>query len=168
MPSMDSRADFGQRVGMSGAGNKAADPKDMNGPLLLYLIKNVQLKSSMLLGAALEPFGVTAVQFRVLAEINQHKNMSSAALSRLFDVRPQTMNKQIAQLEALGLIARTVSAQNQRVLEMSLTAAGRRTLRECYDEALKLEQELFGSFSKTRRDDFRACLLELLRRMDRD
>lgn len=151
---------------MSGARKKTASPKATEGPLLLYLIKHVQMKSSMRLGGALEPYGVTAVQFRVLAEINHHSHMSSAELSRLFDVRPQTMNKQIAQLEALGLIKRTVSSENRRVLDMSLTALGRRTLRTCSQEAQKLEKELFRSFSAQQKNAFRTCLYELLRSMD--
>lgn len=151
---------------MSAAAKKAADPKSSEGPLLLYLIKHVQLKSSARLGAALEPYGVTAVQFRVLAEIDRHSRLSSAELSRLFDVRPQTMNKQIAQLEALGLVKRIVSPENRRVLEMSLTRAGRRTLHDCSEEALKLEKALFRSFSRQQRDEFRASLFRLLRSMD--
>lgn len=148
------------------SGNNGADGQALDGLLLLYLIKNVQLKASMRLGAALEPFGVTAVQFRVLAEIRRHDRLSSAGLSRLFDVRPQTMNKQIAQLEALGLIERSRSAENQRVLEASLTDAGRRTLRACLETAQRLEDGLFRSFSPQRREAFRAHLIELLRGMD--
>lgn len=145
---------------------KQSNPKAFEAPLLLYLIKQVQMKASLRLGAALEPYGVTAVQFRVLAEIDQRSHLSSAEISRLFDVRPQTMNKQIAQLEGRGLITRAASSENRRILEMSLTASGRRTLKACSAEAQKLEKELFQRLSVRQKTDFRAVLNQILRGLD--
>ena len=151
---------------MSRAQGKAQAQQASEDKLLLYLIKQVQQKSSMRLGATLQPYGVTAVQFRVLAEVRRYNRLSSAELSRLFNVRPQTMNKQIAQLEELGLIERSCAPDNRRVLEVSLSETGLNTLRQCLDAAQALELEIFRTFSAQQQDAFRTHLLELLRSMD--
>ena len=134
--------------------------------LLLYLIKKVQLKSAARLEAVLEPFGITAVQFRILSEVGQSRNISSAELSRLFDVRPQSMSKQIAGLETAGLISRMASTDNQRVLQVSLSPAGQRILDDCFRAARDLERDLFAGLTDQEREGLRGILHKLLRSMD--
>ena len=73
---------------------------------MLYLIKQVQYKTYVRLEAALQPLGITAVQFRILATLVHGEKRSSADLSRMFGVKPQTMIKQIAILESDGTIER--------------------------------------------------------------
>ncbi len=94
-------------------------------PRMLYLIKQVQYKTYVRLEAALQPLGVTAAQFRILATLSHGEKRSSAELSRMFGVKPQTMIKQIAILENNGMIERNLAKGNKRVLEVALTESGR-------------------------------------------
>lgn len=131
-------------------------------PHTLYLMKQVQYKAYVRLDAALQPLGVTAVQFRVLSALSSGEKRSSAALSRMFGVKPQTMIKQIAILEQNDLIRRSVSRGNKRVLEVELTEAGRRTLEACDKAAIAIEQKLFASFETQEVQAYRALMMKLL------
>jgi hypothetical protein len=93
----------------------------------LYLVKQVQYKTFLRLEAALQPLGVTTTQFRILAALARGDKRSSAELSRMFGVKPQTMIKQIVSLEGSGLIERNRS--NRRFFPASDPASWRRTAR---------------------------------------
>ena len=131
-------------------------------PRMLYLIKQVQYKTYVRLEAALQPLGITAVQFRILATLAQGEKRSSADLSRLFGVKPQTMIKQIAILENTGMIERQVAKGNKRVLEVSVTDAGRSALRACDKAAAAVEDDIFAAFEPGELDDYRAFMMKLL------
>jgi DNA-binding MarR family transcriptional regulator len=129
---------------------------------MLYLIKQVQYKTYVRLEAALQPLGITAVQFRILATLVHGEKRSSADLSRMFGVKPQTMIKQIAILESNGMIERHLANGNKRVLEVSLTEAGRNKLRACDKAAAAVEEDIFAAFEPGELDEYRALMMKLL------
>eukprot|EP01035_Chromulina_nebulosa_P034686 gene34686-46562_t len=88
--------------------------------------------------------------------------MSSAELSRLYDVKPQTMIKQIALLESKGLIDRRVSRANKRLLELSLTATGKDALKKLQKDTRALEAELLTPLDGDEQDVLRGYLARLL------
>ena len=131
---------------------------------LLYLIKQVQHKTYVALESALQPVGVTAVQYRILAAVAAQKRLSSAELARIFAVTPQTMIKQIAALETKNRIVRKTRQTNKRVLEMELTPAGWAALEACEAAAERVEAEILRPFSAAEQDLYRDFLVRMLRR----
>jgi len=131
-------------------------------PRTLYLIKQVQYKTFLRLEAALQPLGVTTTQFRILVTLSHGENRSSAGLSRMFGVKPQTMIKQIAILEGNGLIERKLAKGNKRVLEVTMTEAGRVALRACDQAATAVEAAIFASFEPGELKTYRALMQKLL------
>ena len=131
-------------------------------PRMLYLIKQVQYATYVRLESALLPLGITAAQFRILTTLVHGEKRSSAELSRMFGVKPQTMIKQIAILEANGIIERNLARANKRVLEVSLTDAGRARLRACEKAAAGVEEAIFAAFEPGDLDEYRALMLKLL------
>jgi DNA-binding MarR family transcriptional regulator len=129
---------------------------------MLYLIKQVQYKTYVRLEAALQPVGVTAAQFRILTTLSHGEKRSSAELSRMFGVKPQTMIKQIAILEANGMIERNLAKGNKRVLEVTLTDSGRSKLRLCDKAAMAVEDDIFSSFEAGEVETYRALMTKLL------
>lgn len=129
---------------------------------ILHLVKQVQYKAYVRLEAVLHPFRVTAVQFRILTTLSTRPNMSSAELARLYDVKPQTMIKQIALLESKGLIDRRVSDTNKRLLELSLTSAGTHALKQLQKDSRALERELLTPLNADEQAELRGFLLRLL------
>ena len=131
-------------------------------PRTLYLIKQVQYKTFLRLEAALQPLGVTTTQFRILTTLSHLERHSSAGLSRMFGVKPQTMIKQIAILESNGLIERKLAKGNKRVLEVTMTDAGRVALRACDQAATAVETAIFDSFEAGELKTYRTLMLKLL------
>lgn len=78
--------------------------------------------------------------FRILTTLSNRGKRSSAELSRMFGVKPQSMIKQIAILEGNGLIERKLAKGNRRVLEVTMTEAGRVALRSCDQAATAVRQ----------------------------
>ncbi|MFC4311772.1 MarR family winged helix-turn-helix transcriptional regulator [Steroidobacter flavus] len=129
----------------------------------LYLVKQVQYKTFLRLEAALQPLGVTTTQFRILTALSRGDNKrSSAELSRLFGVKPQTMIKQIVNLESNGLIERNLAKGSKRVLEVSMTEAGRGALRACDKAATAVEASIFASFGPGELETYRALMEKVL------
>jgi DNA-binding MarR family transcriptional regulator len=143
-------------------GKAVRQTSDRSTHSVLHLVKQVQYKAYVRLEAVLTPLGVTAVQFRILTTLSTRPNMSSAELARLYDVKPQTMIKQIALLEGKGLIGRRVSDANKRLLEVSLTPAGSDTLKQLQKDSRTLERELLSSLGADEQAELRTYLVRLL------
>ncbi|MDV3456530.1 MarR family transcriptional regulator [Sphingomonas sp. HF-S4] len=142
---------------------QAAEPtSDRTTQSILHLVKQVQYKAYVRLEAVLGPLGVTAVQFRILTTLSTRPDLSSAELARLYDVKPQTMIKQIALLETKGLIGRRVSDANKRLLELRLTPAGERTLAQLQKDTRTLEAELLAPLDGEEQAQLRGLLFRLL------
>jgi DNA-binding MarR family transcriptional regulator len=141
---------------------KSHSPKTAaNSPSILYLIKQIQYRSFVQLESVLQPMGITAVQFRVLTTISSRPSISSAELARLYDVKPQTMIKQIATLETKGLISRKASKKNKRQLDLTLTETGKKCLDKCQIGSRALEKNLMAPLSDTEQEELRKYLLSL-------
>jgi DNA-binding MarR family transcriptional regulator len=132
----------------------------------LYLVKQVQYKTFLRLEAALQPLGITTTQFRILTALSRGDNKrSSAELSRIFGVKPQTMIKQIVSLESNGLIERNLAKGSKRILEVSMTEAGRGALRACDKAATSVETAIFSCFAPGELDAYRTLMAKLLASM---
>ena len=147
-----------QRTPLKSTRNGAAAPQYRT----LYLVKQVQYKTFLRLEAALQPLGVTTTQFRILTALSRSHKRSSAELSRLFGVKPQTMIKQIVNLESNGLIERNLAKNSKRVLEVSMTEAGRRALRACDKAATEVEADIFSGIAPGELERYRALMEKVL------
>lgn len=133
----------------------------------LYLIKQLQYKTYVRLEDALRPLGITSAQFRIMITLHDHAGRSSAELSRMFGVKPQTMIKQIAILENRGLVTRAVAESNKRVLEVELSEEGERVLAKATAEAAALDKKVFAVLGAEEFEQYRATTLKLLQSLDK-
>src|SRR5262245_40537778 len=133
----------------------------------LYMDKRIQYTTYLRLEAALQPLGITTTQFRILTTLSHGGRHSSAGLSRMFGVKPQTMIKQIAILEGAGLIERNLAKGSKRVLEVSMTEAGRAALRSCDKAATAVEADIFSVFAAGELQTYRTLMEKLLDSMRR-
>lgn len=110
---------------------------------------------------ALQPHGLTPMQFTIISTLNAFSGMSSAELSRRFNVTPQTMGEMIVNLERRALVERRQDPANRRALKLSLTDEGRGLL-EAGDAVMnKVETEMFSSLPPAEREELRSRLREL-------
>ena len=73
----------------------------------------------------LEPLGLTHPQYLVMLALWQHSPRSVKDLGGALQLEPATLSRLLKRLEAAGLVRRDRSRLDERVLDVSLTTAGR-------------------------------------------
>jgi DNA-binding MarR family transcriptional regulator len=113
-------------------------------PMLLYLVKQVELAVRSHLDNLLRPAGLTALQYTALTVLERHPDMSAAQLARNSFVTAQSMADMINALEGRGLIERHRDQADRRRLVVALTAAGRELLDVYRDQVAALEMRMLA------------------------
>jgi DNA-binding MarR family transcriptional regulator len=127
-------------------------------PLLLYLVKRVELAVRARLDEIVRPAGLTAIQYTALTVLERHDDMSSAQLARLSFVTAQSMADMITTLQGRRLIERHRDHADRRRLVVSLTAEGRVVLDRYRDQVAALEREMIAGLSEQETGALRAVL----------
>nr|WP_199687197.1 MarR family transcriptional regulator [Plantibacter sp. MCCC 1A11337] len=73
----------------------------------------------------LEPLGLTHPQYLVMLALWQHSPRSVKDLGGALQLEPATLSPLLKRLETAGLVRRDRSRLDERVLDVSLTSAGR-------------------------------------------
>ena len=73
----------------------------------------------------LEPYGLTHPQYLVMLALWQHEPLSIRRLADLLSLEPATVSPLVKRLEAIGYVSRARSANDERSLDVRLTAEGR-------------------------------------------
>ncbi len=113
-------------------------------PMLLYLIKQVELAVRSRLDEIFRPVGLTALQYTALTVLERHEDMSAAQLARHSFVTSQSMADMIAALQARGLIERHRDRADRRRLVVALTADGRALLDRYRSTVAALEARMLA------------------------
>ncbi|MER7558100.1 MarR family transcriptional regulator [Nocardioides sp. NPDC126508] len=127
-------------------------------PLLLYVVKQLELATRARLDAVLKESGVTALQYTALSVLERRPTMSAADLARASFVRAQSAADLIGALERRGLIERRTDPDNRRRMLISLTPEGR-TFLDTYDPRVEeLEEQMLADLGREDREAFRTFL----------
>jgi len=145
------RAD-GANVAGTAAGDEVAEP------MLMYLVKQVELAVRSHLDDLLRPAGLTALQYTALTVLERHPDVSSAQLARNSFVTAQSMADMITALEGRGLIQRHRDRIDRRRLVVALTAGGRELLDGYRDQVTALEAQMLAGLTKPQIASLRRCL----------
>jgi DNA-binding MarR family transcriptional regulator len=127
-------------------------------PLLIYLLKQVELAVRAQIDEIVRPVGLTATQYTALTVLERHQNMSSAQLARYSFVTAQSMADLITALEDRKLIERHRDTNDRRRLVVALTDDGRAMLDRCRDAITALEATMLTGLSTAQRRAFRETL----------
>ena len=141
----------------AGAAARAAAPAGSE-PMLLYLVKQVELAARSHLDNLLRPAGLTALQYTALTVLERHDDMSSAQLARHSFVTAQSMADMIAALEGRGLIERHRDTADRRRLVVGLTTDGRALLDRYRDAVKALEDAMLAGLTDNEVGALRAAL----------
>lgn len=93
-----------------------------------YLLRRVYTTMHERIEAAFAGHGFTLMQWIVLIYVRDGMARTASDLVREFRHDSGAMTRVIDQLERRGLLARKRSTRDRRVVDLSLTAAGRRTI----------------------------------------
>ncbi len=125
-----------------------------------YMLKRVQAALRGQLEQVLQPLGVTAPQYAVLAALARQPGLANAELARRAFVTPQTMVRIVATLEARGLLERTAHPSHGRLLPASLTRKGGRAVAAGQAGVAEVEGRMLAELG----EEERRQLLDLLLR----
>src|SRR5580692_1851278 len=128
-------------------------------PLLIYMLKQVELAVRARLDEIVRPAGLTALQYTALSVLERHTDMSSAQLARSSFVTAQSMADMITALEARALIERHRDKTDRRRLVVALTDEGRALLDRCRDEVAAVETTMLAGLSVPQTKALRAALI---------
>ena len=92
----------------------------------------------------LRPYGLTEVQFTVLAQLGPApEGIGMSELAQTLVVSKGGLTYQAKQLEARGVVARIADPQDDRAVRMTLTSEGRALLEQVLPEHIAQMRELF-------------------------
>jgi DNA-binding MarR family transcriptional regulator len=127
-------------------------------PRVSYVVGRLDRALRREIGALVAPHGLTVPQYTALSILRDRAGLSNAQLARRSYVTPQSMNEVIAKLERDGLVARSPAANHGRILEVTLTPAGREVLQRCEDAVSAMESRMLADLD----DDARSQLFKAL------
>ena len=109
-------------------------------------------------------FGLSASLFNVLRILrgSHPAALTCGEISERAIARDPDVTRLVDQLCARGLVARTRSSKDRRVVEVSITAEGLDLLREIDPHAERMPQAIVGHVSETKLRQLAALLAEVL------
>jgi len=125
----------------------------------MYLVKQVEMAVRARLDGIVQQDGLTVNQYTALTVLHSHPAMTSAQLARHSFVAAQSMADLGAPLLGRGLIERRQHPTDRRRLTLSLTAAGRRVLRQREAAVARLERDMVADLDVEQVEILKAMLL---------
>jgi DNA-binding MarR family transcriptional regulator len=134
-------------------------------PRISYVVGRLDRALRREIGALVAPHGLTVPQYTALSILRDRAGLSNAQLARRSYVTPQSMNEVIAVLEREGLVARSPAANHGRVLEMTLTRAGRDVLGRCDAAVTEMENRMLADLDAGERAELLHALKDCVHRL---
>ncbi|WP_281858054.1 MarR family winged helix-turn-helix transcriptional regulator [Litoreibacter halocynthiae] len=96
-------------------------------------------------------YGLSIPEWRVLVHVARREKMSVREIHKCVNFEKPTVSRAVSKLEDTGLVAKTASVQDQRLVEIELTEAGFDVLKGITQEARSFEENILGEFSEADR-----------------
>ncbi|WP_261331720.1 MarR family winged helix-turn-helix transcriptional regulator [Maritalea mobilis] len=87
-------------------------------------------------------YGLSRSEWRVLAHLNEEASVSVREIHRRVDMDKSKVSRAAARLEAAGLVTKTVSQSDRRLVELELTGEGKSIFHALAQQAHAFEREL--------------------------
>jgi MarR family transcriptional regulator, organic hydroperoxide resistance regulator len=116
-------------------------------PMVCFAVYSVERQFGQAYRELLAPWKLSYTQYLVLIALWNDAELTVGGVGQLLGLDSGTLSPLLKRLEARGLIARTRSASDERVVELALTDAGRRLYGElddvprCFAERTGLSHE---------------------------
>ena len=132
-----------------------------------YLLRQASHTLRGALEDALRPHGLSSVQYAVLSVLVRDPGASGADLARACNTTPQAMNGVLATLGRAGLIERRPHPTHGRILQVTLSAEGRRRLESANPAVRAVEHATERDFSAAEIALVKAWLVAAAQRLER-
>ena len=131
-------------------------------PYLVNVLAN--RLSRELAGVYQARFGISIPEWRVIAHLSQHEDVSVREIHQRVDMDKAKVSRAAARLEAAGLIEKDVNEADRRLVRLQLTRKGRRVFAQIEPLALAYERDALAALSPQESAAFRAAVGKLLNR----
>jgi DNA-binding MarR family transcriptional regulator len=106
-------------------------------------------------------FGITIPEWRVLAHLGQVDAVSVREIHARVDMDKSKVSRAAARLEAQGYVTKKVHPTDRRLVELTLTDAGRAMLDQLLEAAREVEAQITAEIGEGV-EDFQTALLRLI------
>ncbi len=125
---------------------------------LVYQFVRAEHELRVVIDNALRDFGVTLTQWTVLTLLLHEPGLSAADLARRSFISQQGVAGILNRLERAGLVARAPHPTHGRIVEVTVTSAGRALVTYCDQEVAALETRLHDSLGASGQAELRFAL----------
>lgn len=112
-----------------------------------YLVRRVGLRVGELFDRAVEPYGVDVSMYRVMAALAEADGQQLGQLSAVTTIEMSTLSRLVGTMAAKGLLTRRRPRGNGRIVEISLSAKGRKLALELMPIAVRFEAAAVAGLS---------------------
>lgn len=105
-------------------------------------------------------------QNRILALLTMQEGVSQKDLAYLLGIRPQSLSEALAKLEEDGMITRKHNEEDQRVVNVFLTDAGRGRAEKVAEDRKKSASDIFSVLTEEEKEQLSAILDKLVGGLD--
>lgn len=114
-----------------------------------------------------DQFGISIPEWRVIAILGREQPLSSNDIVERSQMDKAKVSRAVARLVEAGFLARAVHQQDQRLLRLSFTPAGRDLYERIAPLALEWERQLLDCLAPAEREELTRLLDRLDARLDR-
>lgn len=131
-----------------------------------YIVRRLGLRIGELFDRAVEPFGVDVSMYRVMAAIAEQDGQQLGQLSAMTAIELSTLSRLVGAMSAKGLLTRRRPRGNGRIVEISLSAKGRKLVSELMPIAVHFEAVAVGELGEREIGRLKAQLERAYRNLD--
>lgn len=113
-------------------------------------------------GRKLDGSNITRIQWISMYYINEYHNISQRELAKLMCVKDSSIGRLVDRLERDGVVKRTRSVEDRRVITLSLTEQGHNQFVELLPIGQEFNDQLIKGISKTDLETFENVLKVML------
>jgi MarR family transcriptional regulator, organic hydroperoxide resistance regulator len=112
--------------------------------------------------AFMDQIGMHRAQAALLCRLYTQDGLSQTEIAKLLAVQGPTATDMLQRMEEAGLVTRRRDPQNNRLVRVYLSEAGREKERQVMEQFMKLERALFENFTEAERAQLRQMLKRTL------
>lgn len=113
-------------------------------------------------GRKLEGSNITRIQWISMYHINEFNNISQRALARIMCVKDSSIGRLVDRLERDGIVKRTRSTEDRRVITLALTKSGQSQFMELLPLGQEFNDQLIKDISEEDLETFENVLKTML------
>lgn len=129
--------------------------------------KAINERTLKLLADTHQCLGISAPEFDIMVVLSEYDDVSSRDINKTTGIDKATITRALDRLIDKGLISRTKSKTDSRLIKLKLTAKGKRTFSQIEENALDWEREFVRGVKINELNSLRNILSKLDANLDR-